>query len=88
MIVKVSRCERSNVFVVQRIWGGSSCFYNIPFIKFELNFPGDKLLCGFNKCLNGLTQRTKPFALVYDLGKPVSHIHFHRIRIPVENQLF
>ena len=59
----------------------------LPLYKLEFNFAGYIFLGGVYECLDGLAQRSEPFALVYNLSQFVAHVLLDFHGGAVKNQL-
>ena len=86
MVVKITCCEACEGLTVERVWGSSSGFDDVSFVKLEFYFTGHIFLCGLYKSLYCFAEWCEPFSFVYDLGELVTHIFFHFHGSAVENE--
>ena len=64
MVVKITCCEACEGFTVERVWGSSSGFDDVSFVKLEFYFTGHIFLGAFNESLDGFSKWGKPFAFI------------------------
>ena len=83
MVIQITGGEGSQVLIVQRVRRSGSGFDDVALVELEFYFTGYIFLSLLDECLLCFTERSEPFAFVYQACKFRTHFLLECVSITV-----